>query len=76
MPSRLQRELLNQAAFIARIGNIVRHLNQRIGASIVFDVNRCRLAHQKSRSELEIALDTANAHELFEAFDAFLRNPT
>jgi hypothetical protein len=36
------------------------------------DINRCRIAHQKSRSELEIELDTANDHELFEAFDAFV----
>ena len=40
MPSRLARELLNQAAFIARIENIVRHLNQRIGASIVLEIFR------------------------------------
>jgi hypothetical protein len=69
---RLQHQLLNQSAFIARIDNAIRNLNQRFDTNLVFDVNSVRRAHEASRKELEILIDSTNEEDLFEAFDTFI----
>jgi hypothetical protein len=69
---RQQRELLNTGAFVSHLNNALRHLNRRWGTTVVVDAASAARAHEASKAELEILLDSKNDDELFQGYDTFL----